>query len=158
MYPLTIIISFVWLGILTYLNVTIAADWGRLIGLDESIAESLIASGSLDIAIYILLALRGDLTIILHTILGSVIYKQCLTIGIPTLLSNIFHSDIFPATSTGGLYSLVMIMLALIVILVEVAISKGNFKRIWGILPVILFMLHVFVELTLEYGLIQMPH
>ena len=50
-----------------------------------------------------------------------------------------------------------MIMVALIVIIVEVAISNGNLKRLWGILSFILFLLNVFVEITMEYGLIQMP-
>ena len=157
LYPLTLIVSFVWLGILSYLVIMIADDWGRLVGLPGPITGFFIAPVSFELMSSIILAKRGDLPIAIHAIIGRAVINLCLTFGIPTLIYNTIFGASLQVGSEGSIYSLIIMLLAMIVLILEVVISKGKLKKAWGIIPLVLFIVHMVAALALTYEFIKLP-
>merc|ERR1711892_220369 len=157
LYPLTLVVSFIWLGVLSYFMIIIATDFGRLVGLPAPITGLLIGPISLELMSSILLAKRGDLAIAVHAILGRAIINICLTFSIPTLLYNIIFGENLQVSSKGSLYSLIMMVLTIIVLILEVTLSNGKLRKYWGIPPLLLFVLHLVAAIALTYGFIVLP-
>jgi len=156
LFPLTLLVSFVWQGLLSYLIVMIAMDWGRLVGLPSEITGFVVAPFSLDLMVSIVLAERGDLPTAVHAILGRIIIGVCLSFGLSTFIYNTVFGIVFEVSS-DGLYSLIVMLLLILVLSIEVAISKTKLKKPWGATHLILWLLHVALAIAFTYEFIKLP-
>ena len=156
LFPLTLIVSFVWQGLLSYLTVMIAMDWGSLVGLPSEITGFVIAPFSLELMVSIVLAERGDLPTAVHAILGRIIIGVCTTFGLSTFIYNTVFGIVFEVRS-DGLYSLIVMLFLIIVLSIEVAITKTKLKKPWGAPHLILWFLHIALAIALTYEFIKLP-
>ena len=134
----------------------IATDLGKLVGIPPEITGFAIGPFSLELMISIVLAKRGDLPVAVHAILGRTIINICLTFGVSTFIYNTVFA-ISLEVSSNGLYSLIVMLLLMIVLLIEYAISKGRLTRPWGVPHFLLCILHIVLAIALTYKFIILP-
>ena len=158
LYPLTLLISFIWEGFLLWVMVITLTEFGSLIGLHAAITGLIFAAPvSLNFVLCILLGQRGDLAMAIHAILGRAIIHPTILLGVPKLLYNtVFLSEV-QIEPAGSLVSLVFLILAIILLVLMVAISRGRLTKPWAIPPLVFYILNVIVAIVFEYGYIKSP-
>ena len=157
-YPLTLLISFIWEGFLLWVMVITLTDLGRLIGVPPVITGLIFAAPvSLNFVLCILLGQRGDLAMAIHAILGRTIIHPTILLGVPKLLYNIVFLSEVQIETDGSLVSLVFLILAIILLVLMVAISRGRLTKPWSIPPLVFYILNVIVAIVFEYGYIKSP-
>ena len=158
LYPLTLLLVFLWEALLGWAATSLASPLGRALGLPSLITGVVImAPLNIDFVLCILLGRRGDLAVVVHFLLGRAILHTTLETGLPNLLFNIVFASPVHVKSDGALGGLVLLLIVILHLLLMLGISKGRLNKMWAIPFLLMFLFYFFVIVVVEYSIIVLP-
>lgn len=157
-FPVTFIMSIVWIAVFSYLMVWWTETLGRTIGLGEKpeiMGLTLIAAGTSvpDLITSVIVARKGLGDMAVSSSLGSNLFDICVGLPVPWLIALAIGQDIV-VDASGMFCSVLMLFAMLIAIIMIIAINKWRMTKILGFSMFASYFAYLAVALMMGLGVV----
>jgi len=154
-FPITFIMSILWIAVFSYLMVWWTETLGRTIGLGEKpeiMGLTLIAAGTSvpDLITSVIVARKGLGDMAVSSSLGSNLFDICVGLPIPWMIAIAIGKTI-EVEAQGMFCSVLMLFAMLLAIIITIAICKWRMTKILGL--TMFFSYFVYLAVALSMGL-----
>ncbi|KAK7115452.1 sodium/potassium/calcium exchanger 2-like isoform X2 [Littorina saxatilis] len=158
-FPVTFIVSILWIAGFSYLMVWWANQTGETIGIpDEVMGLTILAAGTSipDLITSVIVAKKGFGDMAVSSSVGSNIFD--ITVGLPVpwmLYGAINGGDPYRVSSKGLWCSIILLFIMLLCVIVSIAVSKWKMSKALGFAMLVLYSVFVTISVLLEYQIIK---
>lgn len=152
-FPITFIMSILWIAVFSYLMVWWTETLGRTIGLGEKpeiMGLTLIAAGTSvpDLITSVIVARKGLGDMAVSSSLGSNLFDICVGLPIPWLIAMAIGKTI-QVEAEGMFCSVLMLFAMLLAIIITIAICKWKMTKILGLTMFLSYFVYLAVALSM---------
>ncbi|KAL8613431.1 hypothetical protein ACOMHN_057151 [Nucella lapillus] len=158
-FPVTFIVSILWIAVYSYLMVWWANQTGETIGIpDEVMGLTILAAGTSipDLITSVIVAKKGFGDMAVSSSVGSNIFD--ITVGLPIpwiLYGAVNKGDPYVVNSKGLMCSIILLFAMLMAIICSIALSKWRMSKVLGMSMMGLYLVFVTVSVLLELEIIE---
>ncbi|GMH38761.1 hypothetical protein BSKO_06645 [Bryopsis sp. KO-2023] len=159
-FPVSFLLSIMWIGVFSYLMVWWATTIGYTLGIpDVVMGLTFLAAGTSvpDLLTSVIVARQGQGDMAVSSSIGSNIFDICIGLPFPWLLYSIVNGgDAVVVKSDSLLYSVFVLFVMLIAVIVTIALSKWRMTKIMGFTMFGLYVLFLLQALLIEFEVIKL--
>lgn len=159
-YPLSFIMSIVWIGIFSYFMVWFATTIGAVIGIpDPVMGLTFLAAGTSipDLLSSVIVARQGAGDMAVSSSIGSNIFDILVGLPLPWLTSILILGEPVKVASGSLVFSVMILVIMLILVIATIALSKWRMTKTLGMTMFGLYAVFVALSLLIEYDIIEPP-
>jgi len=159
-FPVTFIMSILWIAVFSYLMVWWTETLGRTLGLGakpEIMGLTLIAAGTSvpDLITSVIVARKGLGDMAVSSSLGSNLFDICVGLPIPWLIAIAAGKKYIVVDANGMFCSVLMLFAMLIAIIIIIAISKWRMTKVLGLSMFMSYFVYLAVALCMGLDVIE---
>lgn len=166
-FPLTFLLSILWIAFFSYLMVWLANTIGLTLGIPtEVLGLTILAAGTSipDLITSVIVARKGLGDMAVSSSVGSNIFDVCVGLPIPWLLFFLWQllgsaspAQSVPVSSNGLVCSVGMLFLMLLLLLSAVAACGWRMNKTFGIIMIFAYLAFCALSIALEVGRLACP-
>ncbi|XP_070542944.1 sodium/potassium/calcium exchanger 4-like isoform X3 [Ptychodera flava] len=163
-YPLTFLMSTVWMGIFCYVAVKMVDVIGYIAGIpDVVMGLTFLAIGSSlpDLILSIIVARQGLLDMALANAIGSNVFDILICLGVPALtygiISLIKEGNPFTIDNVALVYITVMLLASILLNAIIIAFNGWKLNKVYGGLQLAMYFIYLGLSIALAYIYILQP-
>ncbi|XP_076444378.1 sodium/potassium/calcium exchanger 2-like [Babylonia areolata] len=157
-FPVTFIVSILWIAVFSYLMVWWANQTGLTMGIsDEVMGLTILAAGTSipDLITSVIVAKKGFGDMAVSSSVGSNLFDITVGLPIPWILYGAINTgDPYNVNSKGLMCSILLLFGMLIAIITCIAICKWSMSKLLGMAMMVLYAIFVTVSVLLELEII----
>lgn len=161
LFPLTFIMSIVWIAALSYLMAWWATEIGVTAGIpDEVMGLTFLAAGTSipDLITSVVVARQGHGDMAVSSSIGSNIFDVTVGLPFPWLLKSLINARQPVTVESDGLFcSTLLLFLMLLAICIAIAASKWKMTKFLGGVMFFLYVIFIAITLLIQFGVFTCP-
>ena len=160
LFPVTIVVSVVWICLLAYLAVWWLSVATCVFGVPPALSGILVGLvfSIPDIAVFVMIAKSGRPDLAVSSSFGLNVVNITIAMAIPWLISMAVNGDSsLYAMSSGVVCSAVLMWLVLITVFFCALAFRWRLRKGFGFAAILTYVLFIAVSLTFSYGYVQCP-